>query len=419
MNWILILIVCFLIAEAFVETWLSKLNIRSFAKQVPERISSVFTQEKLDIARNYYSDKSRLETITTFFKLALILALLFSGALNIIDNIAKDIFPNKIGHSFAFFAILLLGADILMIPFQWYSVFSIEQKYGFNKMTPLIFIADKIKSLIVSVLFGGIIFWLVFEIYYANPEYFWILAWLVIVVFSLIMTMFYSNIIVPLFNKQKPLEAGELRDEIEKFSRDNGFNLKNIYVINASKRSTKSNAYFTGIGPKKRIVLYDTLIEKHSSEEIVAVLAHEIGHYKKKHVALGFLFNVIYYLLIMYLLNIFLTYSEFAEAIKMQPSVHASLLIFILLFNPVSMLIGIFINNISRKHEFEADKFAVLTTKSDALSSALIKLYVDNLSNPTPHKNYVFVYYSHPPLLERLKAIDDLQADSNINDNKN
>ncbi len=405
-NLIFILIIAFLLFDSILDTWLSVLNSRNWPQSVPERIASVFTQEKFLKARSYSMDRSRLSHIVSFFQLAIILAMLFAGGFGWIDNLAAGIWNHSIGHSIIFFGILLLSADILTLPFQWYSVFTIEQKYGFNKSTPAIFIGDKFKSWIMSAILGGGIFWLLAEFYYSISDYFWLLAWGVLTLFSLLMTMFYSNIIVPLFNKQIPLKAGELRDAIEFFAKTNGFNLKNIYVINGSKRSTKSNAYFTGIGPKKRIVLYDTLIEKHTSEEIVAVLAHEIGHYKMKHVTTGFFMSTVLNLGIMYLLNLFLSEPEFAGAIGMEPSLHASLLVFALLFSPVSTIMGIVSNVISRRHEYAADRFAWEHTHSPALADALIKLSVDNLSNPTPHPYYVFMNYSHPPVLKRLKALD-------------
>jgi STE24 endopeptidase len=391
---------------------LTKLNLGSWPKDVPDRISSVFTQDKFVKARNYATDRSKLSYLISFFQLAIVLLLLFTKGFNTIDAMAEKIWPNVIGHSIVFFGIIAIGADLLTLPFQWYSVFNIEQKYGFNKSTPSIFIGDKIKSWIMMAILGGGIFWLLAEIYYSIPNYFWLLAWGVLTVFSLLMTMFYSNIIVPLFNKQTPLEPGDLRNSIELFAKTNGFYLKNIYVINGSKRSTKSNAYFTGIGPKKRIVLYDTLIEKHSIEEIVAVLAHEIGHYKLKHIGIGFIISSVLNLGFMYLLNLFLTVPEFANAIGLQPSLHASLLVFVLLLSPVSTIIGVGSNVISRRHEYAADRFAWEHTRSTALADALIKLTVDNLSNPTPHKFYVFMNYSHPPVLDRLRALDNYQLES-------
>lgn len=411
-NLIFALIIAILLFDSIIDTWLSVLNSRNWPQTVPERIASVFTQDKFLKARSYSIDRSRLSHIVSFFQLAIILAMLFAGGFNWIDQLAAAIWNHLIGHSILFFGIILFGSDVLTLPFQWYSVFTIEQKYGFNISTPAIFIGDKIKSWIMAAILGGGIFWLLAEIYFSIPDYFWLLAWGVLTLFSLLMTMFYSNIIVPLFNKQTPLEAGELRDAIELFAKTNGFNLKNIYVINGSKRSTKSNAYFTGIGPKKRIVLYDTLIEKHTTEEIVAVLAHEIGHFKMKHVTTGFFMSTALNLGIMYLLNLFLSKPEFAGALGMEPSLHASLLVFALLFSPVSTIMGIASNVISRRHEYAADRFAWEHTRTPALADALIKLSVDNLSNPTPHPYYVFMNYSHPPVLARLKALDGFNKPS-------
>ncbi len=404
-NTILILIVGFLLFGYFSDTFLSILNLRIFHTDVPKSLQDFYSSGKYRETRSYTRERIHLHYVSSAFQIVIILILILGGGFALIDDFAKSLWGSETGHSIAFLVILFVGFDVLSIPFQWYSTFSIEERYGFNNTSPSTFIVDKLKAYVISVVIVGGLFWLLSTIYFSNPAYFWLLAWAIATFFSLLTTMFYSNVIVPLFNKQTQLEAGELRDKIEQFAGITGFVLKNIFVINGSKRSTKTNAYFTGIGPQKRIVLYDTLIEQHSTDEIVAILAHEIGHYRKKHVLTGFILSNVLMLGVLYLFNIVLIMPDFALALGMQPTLHASLFVFAMLFSPISMIISIVSNMISRRHEFAADKFAADHGVGLALGEALKKLSVDNLSNLTPHRLYVFVNYSHPPVLERLKRL--------------
>jgi STE24 endopeptidase len=235
---------------------------------------------------------------------------------------------------------------------------------------------------------------------------FWIYAWLLAITFTIFMAMFYSSLIVPLFNKQTPLEEGELRDAIKRFTDKVGFKLVNVFVIDGSKRSTKSNAYFTGLGPKKRIVLYDTLINDLSTEEIVAVLAHEIGHYKKRHIYLGLLIGIIQTGLTLFIFSLLISNSSLSAALGGdQPSFHLGLIAFGILYSPISLLTGIMLHQISRHNEYAADRYVKENGDAEALISALKKLSSKNLSNLTPHPAYVFFHYSHPTLLQRIKAL--------------
>jgi STE24 endopeptidase len=302
-----------------------------------------------------------------------------------------------------FFGVLFIVSDIITIPFQWYATFVIEEKFGFNKQTPSLFIADKLKSWGLSIVLGGLILTAIIWIYNLTPEYFWLLAFGVVTVFSLFMNMFYSELIVPLFNKQTPLEEGELRTAIEAFANKSGFQLKNIYMIDGSKRSTKANAYFTGLGPKKRIVLYDTLTEQMDTDEIVAVLAHEIGHYKHKHVLKGMLYSIPSSLLLFFLLGWMLGSDVLAQALGGTKAVfHLNAIAFFTLYTPISLLLGVFGNVLSRKHEYEADAFAQQYGYGEQLISGLKKLSSQSLSNLMPHPLYVFFNYSHPTLYQRI-----------------
>ncbi|MFW6246036.1 MAG: M48 family metallopeptidase, partial [Tangfeifania sp.] len=300
----------------------------------------------------------------------------------------------------------MFASDILNLPFSIYDTFVIEEKYGFNKTTPKTFVFDKIKGWLLGAIIGGGLLALIIFIYQKTQDMFWIYAWLVVAVFSIFMSMFYSNLIVPLFNKQTPLEEGELRTAIENFAEKVGFKLDNIFVIDGSKRSAKANAYFTGLGPKKRIVLYDTLIDDMKTDELVAVLAHEIGHYKKNHIIQGLIISLVQTGIVLFIFSLLIDSPHLSRALGVEePNFHIGLIAFGILYSPVSFVLGIFMNKLSRKNEYQADAFAAENYKPEALASALKKLSVKNLSNLTPHPKYVFFNYSHPPLLERLRYL--------------
>jgi STE24 endopeptidase len=315
-----------------------------------------------------------------------------------------------------FFGILGLVSNLLSLPFDVYHVFVLEEKFGFNRTTAKTFILDRLKGLLLSIIIGGGLLSLIILIYESTGNYFWVIAWAVITFFMIFMSMFYSNLIVPLFNKQKSLDQGPLRDAIEQFAVKVGFKLKNIYIIDGSKRSKKANAYFTGLGMKKRIILYDTLIQDHTIEELVAVLAHEIGHYKKKHTLMGIFISTLQTGIMLFILSLFIRKdSALAQSLcqavsgfsglEIKQSFHVGILAFGLLYSPLSFILGLILNQISRKHEYAADRFAGIQYNPVALMDALKKLSVNNLSNLRPHPAYVFFYYSHPTLLQRLQAL--------------
>jgi STE24 endopeptidase len=313
---------------------------------------------------------------------------------------------NSILAALIFFGIMMFASDIINTPFSIYDTFVIEEKYGFNKTSLKTFILDKIKGWLLGAIIGGGLLALIIYIYQKTQSMFWIYAWLAISAFSIFMAMFYSNLIVPLFNKQTPLEEGELRDSISSFARSVEFKLDNIYVINGSKRSSKANAYFTGFGAKKRVVLFDTLIEEMETDEIVAVLAHEVGHYKKKHVTQGIFISLFQSGIVLLLFSLLIDNPLLSKALGVEkPNFHIGMVAFGILYSPVSFVLGILMNILSRKNEFQADAFASDNYDPGSLSAALKKLSGRNLSNLTPHPLYVFFNYSHPPLLERLKKL--------------
>lgn len=295
---------------------------------------------------------------------------------------------------------------ILQVQYSYYDAFFIEEKYGFNKLTPKIYWIDTLKSFLITLILGGTIISLLVWFYNSFGSYAWIYAWGLTTLFSLFMVLFYSNIIVPLFNKQKPIEEGELKNAIESFSQKAGFELSNIYVIDASKRSTKANAYFTGFGNKKRIVLYDTLINDLSTDEIVSVLAHEIGHYKEKHTLYQILFSIINTGILLFILSYFIQSTDLAKALGASvSSFHIGIIAFSLLFTPISIFTGFVMNFISRKNEYEADAYAASLGLEESLISGLKKLSVKSLSNLNPDYLNVYMYYSHPTLLQRIEKL--------------
>ena len=412
---IFVIILIIIILDFILERILDYLNSRNWSDELPAELEGIYDGENYAKSQRYLKTNTRFSQVTEAFNFILVMAMLVFGGFAFLDGWIRQFTGNPILMALLFFGILGLIADLLGTPFSLYATFVIEEKFGFNKTTVKTFILDKLKGWLLAVILGGGILSFVVWIYGATGEWFWIIAWGVISFFTIFMSMFYSNIIVPLFNKQTPLEAGELRDSIEAFSRKTGFSLKNIYVIDGSKRSTKANAYFTGLGRKKRIVLYDTLIKDHTVDELVAVLAHEIGHYKKKHTLIGIVVSVLQTGLMLFILSRFLDSPYLSGALgAKESSFHLSVIAFGILYTPLSIILGLALNVLSRKHEFQADRFATVNFNGESLSKALIRLSVNNLSNLRPHPVYVFFYYSHPPLLKRLEAIqssvDSLQS---------
>lgn len=403
-----------LIGGFIMERWLAWLNMKNTKAPIPEELKDVYEPEQYEKSQEYKLVNSKFSIITSSYSLILILAMFLLGGFAFLNNFAFSITGIYILTALAFFGIMSFGSDILSMPFDVYDTFVIEEKFGFNKTTPKIFVFDKIKGWFLGGLIGGGILALIIWFYQLTGQNFWIWAWILVAAFTLFMTMFYSNLIVPLFNKQTPLGEGELRTEIENFSEKAGFKLNNIYVIDGSKRSTKANAYFTGLGAKKRIVLYDTLINDLSIQEIVAVLAHEIGHYKKKHSLTGTILSIIQIGFTLFLFSLFLNNKSLSEAMGvMEPNFHISLLAFGILYTPISIVTGFLMNIFSRRNEFQADRFAAEHYDSKYLISALKKLTSKNLSNLTPHPVFVKVYYSHPPLLQRVRAMKLISAPLN------
>lgn len=400
------IILIIIIADFVFERILDYLNTTRMSEVLPGELKGIYDEEKYRRSQQYLKVNKKFGMLTSSLSFVAILAMLWFGGFAWLDGTIRELTANPIWLAILFFGLLGLASDILSTPFSLYDTFVIEEKFGFNKTTLKTYFLDKLKGWLIGGLIGGGLLALVVWIYENTGQWFWLIAWGVLTAFTVFMSMFYSNLIVPLFNKQKPLEEGELRDAIETFATKVGFRLKNIYVIDGSKRSTKANAYFTGLGPKKRIVLYDTLIEKHTTEELVAVLAHEIGHYKKKHTTSGLILGIIQSGIMLYILSLFIGNPLLSQALGAEAgSFHLGILAFGILYSPISTILGIIMNVISRANEFAADRFAAENYSGKDLGDALKKLSVENLSNLRPHPAVVFVHYSHPPLLQRLSAI--------------
>jgi len=405
--WIIIGII---VVDFLFEKYLDYLNTTRWSDKLPDEVKGIYDEKKYKKQQAYQRENHRFGMISGSFSFAVTLAMFLFFGFALVNNWAFSVTQNSILAALVFFGILMFASDVIGTPFSVYDTFVIEEKYGFNKTTPRTFVFDKIKGWLLGAVIGGGILALIIFINEKTGNMFWIYAWAVVSGFSVFMALFYSDLIVPLFNKQKPLEEGELRDAIEAFSKSVGFKLQNIYVIDGSKRSTKANAYFTGLGAKKRIVLYDTLIEDLETEELVAVLAHEIGHNKKKHVVQGLLLSLIQTGIVLFIFSLLIDNPQLSQALGVdEPNFHIGLVAFGILYSPVSFVLGIFMNMLSRKNEYQADEFAAKNHKPEALASALKKLSVKNLSNLTPHKTYVFFHYSHPTLLQRLAFLKQFE----------
>ncbi len=403
---VFILIIIFLATEFLMERILDYLNTKKWSDEMPEEVKGIYDEQKYQKSQRYNKERHRFSSLVSIIFFLALLAMLFLNLFAWLDLQIRSVTTHPILMTLLFFGILGIANDLFGIPFSAYSTFVIEEKFGFNKTTVATFILDRLKSWMLGGLLGGGLLTLIVFLYEWQPLYFWIIAWAAITLFSIFVTMFYSSLIVPLFNKQVPLEQGDLREAIEAFAVRTGFRISNIYVMDGSKRSSKANAYFSGLGPRKRIVLYDTLIKEHTTEELVAILAHEIGHLKRKHILKSLLLSTLETGLLLFLFSRMVESPALAQALgSEQQSFHLSLLAFGILYSPVSTLLGIVMNIISRSNEFEADRYAGEQYNPEHLMNALKKLSVNHLSNLRPHKAYVFVHYSHPTLLQRLDAL--------------
>ena len=405
-KWLFVLIFLLIFNYIF-STVLELINNKNWKDLIPKELKNYYSKEKYLKARNYKKEHGKISFISSTLSTIITLSLLNLGIYGWVSDYFVMNYENYFIQSGLFFLSFFLLNTIVSIPFQYYSTFYIEEKYGFNKTTLKVFITDRIKGILLSILIGGLILFIALFIYQKIENNFWVYLWIFISAFIIFIQMFYTSLIVPLFNKLTPLQEGSLKNKINEYSQKIGYSIDNIFIIDGSKRSTKANAYFSGFGPKKTIALFDTLLEKHTEDELVAVLAHEVGHYKKKHIFQGLIISIFQIGLMAFLLELCLNNEILIKSLGgTTPAFHLGIIIFSFLFSPIGLIMGTIMNMISRKNEFEADNYAKETYDGDSLVLALKKLYVDSLSNIYPHPLYVFFHYSHPPLLERIKNIE-------------
>lgn len=403
---IFFIIVVFLCLDFVLERILESLNSKHMSPVLPDSLKGIYEEKEYSRFQSYKRENGRLDSWSSGVGFVVMIVFLVAGGFGWYNSWVVSLTDSVVWQTILFVVGLSVVSSVLDIPFDYYATFRIEEKYGFNKTTRRVYWLDTVKELFLSLVLGGVLLALVVWFYTWAGTYFWLYAWGAVTLFSVFMAMFYSQLIVPLFNKQTPLQEGSLRDKIQAFAGKVGFKLDNIYVIDGSKRSTKANAYFTGLGPKKRVVLYDTLIDELTEEEIVAVLAHEVGHYKKRHTLRSMVVSVIQMGVLFWLFSLCVNNVALSEALGGDRAYfQMGLIAFAILYSPVNLILGVGMNVWSRNNEYEADAFAARYYEGDYLVSGLKKISVKSLSNLTPHPLYEYIYYSHPSLLKRIDAI--------------
>ncbi len=412
MNPFLIVILIAIILEFVVNLIANILNLKALKLEVPSALKGIYKPDEYRNSQQYTRTVTHFAFATSSFRLALLLAFWFAGGFNYLDQIIRSWGFVSIMNGLLYIGILLLGYSLITLPFSIYATFVIEGRFGFNKTTPMIFMKDRLKRVALALILGTPLLAIVLALFEYAGYYAWLYCWMAITIFSLALQFVAPTWIMPLFNKFTPMEPGELKEAILQYARSVKFPVKNVLVMDGSRRSSKSNAFFTGFGRNKRIALFDTLIEKYSVSELVAVLAHEIGHYKKKHILQGTIISILHTGVILFLLSIFIGNPGLYEAFYIEElSIYTGLLLFGLLYTPVELMLSIVFQVISRKNEYQADRFAAGTTdEPENLVNALKKLSADHLSNLTPHPFYAFLNYSHPPLLQRVEAFQKYKA---------
>jgi STE24 endopeptidase len=404
-DWLLAGIVAFILIDFLVGSVLEYLNEKSKNVPMSPVATEIFSADEYAKSLEYGTAKYKVERLTSTLSTVVMLSAIILGWFAWLDQAIRERISNDLLVTVAFFGVLILGVMIANLPVSYYSTFVIEEKFGFNKTTKKLFVVDSIKQAVLSIALGLPVIYLIAWIYQSLESKFWLVGWLAVTAISLFMFIFGTRIFLPMFNKLKPLREGELRSEVEAYCQSQGFPLSKLWEMDASKRSTKLNAFFSGMGKVKIIGLYDTLIEKLTTKETVAVLAHEVGHYKRKHVYTMFAFSNVQTLVIFVLLGSLLGNPNLSKALGSgAPSFHLSMITFFLLFTPVSTVLGLINNSFSRYNEYQADQYSIDTYPGarDHMYSALKKLSVESLSNLNPHPWYVAVHYTHPPILDRL-----------------
>tara|TARA_B100002019_G_scaffold293005_1_gene318211 strand:- start:2734 stop:3975 length:1242 start_codon:yes stop_codon:yes gene_type:complete len=405
---ILLIILIVIAVNYLLDLFSGLLNYRSFNDKIPSNVRDIYNKEEYEKSQKYKKENFRFNLFISSYSFIILVTVLYSGYFGVLDSTIRNYtLENEISPSVLFFFSIYLINDIILLPFQFYRVFVIEQKYGFNTMSLKTFILDKLKGYLLTLIVGLIVMVPLLILILLFPQSFWIYSWILLSFFMIFLNMFYTSLIVPLFNKLTPIDDGDLKDSLNSYAEKVGFSLSNIFVINGSKRSKKANAFFTGFGKNKKIVLYDTLIKNHTIDELVAVLAHEVGHYKLRHVISNLVISIATTGFMLFLMSKFLFNSEVSYALGGNVSFrHLEILAFFILYTPISRFINILVFIKSRKNEYEADNFAISTFKKSPLVSALKKLSRDNLTNLTPHPLFEFINYSHPSLSKRLRSIE-------------
>ena len=401
------IIIGILAVSYIIDQFLDFQNAKHFGDPLPAPLQDVFDEAEYKKSQAYKKERYRFGIVSSFFSLLATLLFFFLDGFAYVDGLARSVSDNEIVIALVFFGIIMIASDVLSTPFSYYSTFVIEEKFGFNKTTRKTFFLDKLKGWMMGAVLGSVILGAIIWFYQSTGSNFWLYAWGIVTLFTVLMNFFYARFIVPLFNKQTPLEEGSLRSRIEEYASKVGFTLDKIFVIDGSKRSTKANAYFSGFGSEKRVTLYDTLIQDLDEDEIVAVLAHEVGHYKKKHIIFNLFAAIITTGFTLWLLSLFIGNPLLSQALNVpEPSFHIGLIAFAVLYSPISEITGLIMNYLSRKFEYQADNYAKNTYSAQPLISGLKKLSKNSLSNLTPHPLYVFVHYSHPTLLQRFQNLE-------------
>lgn len=401
-------IVAILVSDFVLEQGLEWLNLKALSTQLPDGLKHIYDPEQYRHSQQYEREQIKFSFISSATIFAVLMSMLLGHGFAWLNQWVCHITSHPILQCLLFFGSIGLGLKIITLPFSIYSTFCLEARYGFNHTTPRLFFTDECKNLLISIVFGAGILSLITWFYGVTTQFFWIYAWLLITTVSLLTSSLYTTLIVPLFNKLEPLPEGSLKSAIHQLAAQMEFNLNDIFTIDSSKRSSKGNAYFSGFGHRKSIVLYDTLIEDLPENEVIAVLAHEIGHYKEKHILWGMCFSTLHNGIMLFLLSLCISSPALSNALSIaQPSFHVGLMAFVLLYSPVSLIMDLGMNYMTRKFELQADLFSsTYTHEKDDLIKALCTLSVKNLTNLTPHPWYVIFNYSHPPLLQRIQNIE-------------
>lgn len=408
---ILFVLLIILSADFLLERILGFLNRKSSKQPIPKELTGIYDDEKYEKSQAYQHALGRFGNFSATFSFLLTFSAIYFGWFGLLDSWMRTFSPLDMLTTLMFFGVIFIISDLIGTPFSLYQTFVIEERFGFNKTSFKTFILDKLKGYVLTIIIGGVLMLVLLYLIASMGSDFWLIFWGVIVVFTLLMNMFYTSWILPLFNKLTPMEEGSLKEKIEAFSQKASFPLTNIFVIDGSKRSAKGNAFFSGLGRKKKVVLYDTLIEKHTEDELTAIFAHEVGHYKKRHIYLTTVISMLQIGFTLYLLSLMLFSSEVSYAMGgNMTAIHLNILAFGILYTPVSHVLGLLMNLLSRKHEYEADAYAAEHYDSQPLIDGLKRLSGEHLSNLTPHPAYVFVHYSHPSLLQRVRAIGKLAS---------